>query len=244
VSNFGISKSPGFFNNKGLVKKKPTREHHDGKTVHKLQFVVDVFSANILAELDKVFPGIENQTKAIAAAQGKGTTLVAKQKLGVVAIEVRDFREGNVVFTDPIARAGIPRVIVGDSAKTAELRLDVEIDIPKSKAMATIDYFKADVLVSVAIAQLELPDGDGDDDGDADDDDGDDGDEGEQPDMFAAGVAPDGTEVLAVAAPTVRRAEDPEVEAKRRLAEEFGQAPTDEEDDPLDRELDELDDEE
>ncbi len=157
-SAFKVDKAAGVFASKGLIKRRPPSKDQDGVVLHKLALTIDCFSSDIMSKMHPLFPGADASAKAIAAAESQGTVMVAKQKLGVCLVAIRDFREGNLLFEDPIARGGIPRLVIGDSAKTSHLKVDVEIAIPRAQAGLVVDYFKADILISLAVSQLVIGD--------------------------------------------------------------------------------------
>lgn len=170
-NGFEIDRGPGTFESKGLIRRQQKKGNNEASpTVHKLRAHVDVFSGDLTQKMLTIFPGSDQLAKAIAAVEGRKQTIVAGIKLGVVAVTVRDFAEGNVLFTDPIARGGIPRLIIGEAAKTSHLQVDLEVAIPRDKAGLIVDYFKNDVMISIAQSQLEIADAVA----DADEDDGED----------------------------------------------------------------------
>ena len=56
------------------------------------------------------------------------------------------------------ARVGQPRLVISKEAKQVWLELTIEMAIPKANLAVVDDYFKADVLLSVANTQLDLED--------------------------------------------------------------------------------------
>jgi hypothetical protein len=106
-----------------------------------------------------LFAGVidEHTAHRVASEDGPGFEVRSKRKMGVSNVKVHD-TQGVVLFESPIARVERPKFIIGKSAKTAWLVLDVEMAIPKRALSIVDDYFRADVLASIANAQMDLED--------------------------------------------------------------------------------------
>jgi hypothetical protein len=151
---FVLDKTPSTLEGASLMKKRPKAEHQDGAIVHKLKLSLNVYEPDVLQRVLPLFPGADMQAKAIAVAESAGVVCAAKRKLGVVNLKVFD-NQGVLLFEDPIARAGQPRLVIGDAAVTTVLLVPVDVSIPRSLVGAVIDYFRAETLCSIGGSQLD-----------------------------------------------------------------------------------------
>ena len=158
-NTFEIIKTPARIESITFAKAKPKSANDAGAGVKKLKLWLSVNEKEMMRNIAPLFAGVidENTAHRVASEGGAGFEVRSKKKLGVSNVVVLD-PQGDILFESKMARVERPKLIIGKEGKVCWLVLDVEMGIPK-KALAVVDdYFKADVLVSVANAQLDLED--------------------------------------------------------------------------------------
>ena len=142
-----------------FAKAKPRGPNDKGAGVKKLKLWIDAADDELMGHIVPLFAGVIDQhtTHRVASEGGPGFEVRSKRKLGLSNVKVHD-PQGEVLFDSPTARVERPKLVIGKEGKTAWLVLDVEMAIPKKALSVVDDYFKADVLASVANAQMDLED--------------------------------------------------------------------------------------
>jgi|SRR3990172_6726074 len=158
-STFEIVKASCKIESVTFAKAKPKGPSDEGAGVKKLKLWIDASQDGLMKRIVPLFAGVvdEHTAHRVASEGGPGFEVRSKKKLGVSNVKVHD-PQGEVLFESPIARVERPKLVIGKEAKTAWLVLDVEMAIPRKSLPIVDDYFKADVLASVANAQLDLED--------------------------------------------------------------------------------------
>lgn len=159
MNSFDLSKAPGRMERITFAKSKPKSANDEGAGVKKLTVWVDLSKGQLLKKCAPLFSDVidEHSAQRIASVHGAGMEVRSKRKLGVSNVKIHD-TEGVVLFESAIARVERPKVVIGKEAKTVWLVLVIEMAIAKKSIPILDDYFKADILVSVAVAQLDLED--------------------------------------------------------------------------------------
>lgn len=142
-----------------FAKAKPKGPSDNGAGVKRLKLWIDAADDELMTHIVPLFAGVVDQHTAhrVASEGGPGFEVRSKRKLGLSNVKVHD-PQGEVLFDSPTARIERPKLVIGKEGKTAWLVLDVEMAIPKKALSIVDDYFKADVLASVANAQMDLED--------------------------------------------------------------------------------------
>lgn len=158
-STFEIVKAPARIESVTFARSKPKSDTDSGAAVKRLKLWLDVTDKGAWARVVPLFPGAvdEHTLHRVASEGGPGFDVRSKRKLGASNVRVHD-PQGGMLFESQTSRVDRPRLVIGKEAKTSWLVLDVEIAIPKGKLSAVDEYFKADVLASVANSQLDLED--------------------------------------------------------------------------------------
>ncbi len=158
-NTFELNRAPCRIESVTFAKSKPRSVNDEGAGVKKLKLWMDVTRESRMTKVMPLFGGlIESDTdKRVAAAGGAGFEIKSRKRLGVSSVKLLD-PQGEILVESPTARIGFPRLSMSKEAKTMWLVLDVEMQIPKAALKTIDDYFRADVLASIANAQLDLED--------------------------------------------------------------------------------------
>lgn len=156
---FEITKARCKIESVTFAKAKPKGPNDNGAGVKKLKLWIDAAEDGLMKRIVPLFAGVvdEHTAHRVASEGGPGFEVRSKRKLGLSNVKVHD-PQGDVLFESPTARVERPKLVIGKEGKTAWLVLDVEMAIPKKALSIVDDYFKADVLASVANAQMDLED--------------------------------------------------------------------------------------
>lgn len=163
-NTFEFNLAPSTIESVSFAKSKPKSVNDSGAGVKKIKFVVDVTDEEMLDEVMPLFSGVidDKTMQRVASEQGQGFEVRSKKKLGMSMIKVHapgeDESSLKLLMEATNARVGQPRLVIGKEAKQVWLELTIEMAIPKANLAVVDDYFKADVLLSVANAQLDLED--------------------------------------------------------------------------------------
>lgn len=158
-STFEIVKAGCRIESVTFAKAKPKGPNDSGAGVKKLKLWIDANADGLMKRIVPLFAGVidEHTAHRVASEGGPGFEVRSKRKLGLSNVKVHD-PQGEVLFESPTARVERPKIVIGKEGKTAWLVLDVEMAIPKRALSIVDDYFKADVLASVANAQMDIED--------------------------------------------------------------------------------------
>lgn len=154
--NFEIDKNPATLSGVAFSERRPKGAGGGVATkTDKLKLRLDVFDPERHAKVLCFFPGSDAMAREIAKEETHGCEIRSQRKLGDVLIKVFDVT-GSLLFEGTGAKGEQPRMYIGERAKTTTMEILVEVALPTEKSRTLKDYYRADVLVSVANAQKEM----------------------------------------------------------------------------------------